>query len=62
VLAGLQGVDGDPRVKMVGYGYGHGIDIRLVEQVVIIRVGPRNFEPIGGFLEPLGIDFSNCHR
>ena len=39
VLAGLQSVDGDPRVQMVGHGDGQCVNVRLVEQVMVIRVG-----------------------
>ena len=59
MLACLQGVNRDAGVKIIGSGDGHGVDIGLIEQVVIIGVGAGNFVTIGGFLEAFRVDFGN---
>src|SRR5439155_16724721 len=55
VFARPQGVDGDPRVQIVWYGNGHRVDVRLVQQIVIIRVSAGDLEAVGGLFEAFGI-------
>ena len=62
VLAGQQSVDGDPRVQVVGHGDGQCVNVRLVEQVMVIGVGARDFESVGGLLEPFGVCFGDSNR
>ena len=57
VLARLQGVQGDTGVKVVGSGDSDGVDVRLIEQIVIIGVGTRDLVAVSGFLEAVGVDF-----
>ena len=62
VLASLQGVNGDPRVQMVRHGDGHRINVRLIQQVVVIGVRAGDFEAVGRLLEAFGVGFGDGHR
>lgn len=57
MFAGLEGFDGDRRVKIIGQGDGDGINVRLFEQLAIVGIAAGDFETLGGFPGAAGMDF-----
>ena len=49
VLAGVQGVDGDGGVHVVGHADGDGFDFRILQKFLVIRVGDGNAMAFGLF-------------
>jgi hypothetical protein len=62
MLSRFQRLNSHLRVEIVRDGDNNCLDVRLLEQLAVVIVGARQFEPIASLLRSLRVGFRNGHR